>query len=124
MNPQHFGFLDPDPQKYANSRFRIKGAKCRPESANKNLLLLKPKSEINKLKILILVKKSGNFKEMCVSNPGSESGLIFFLWGSRIRICIRIDWILALQLRTLLVLQSEKKINNLLFRTSKIRCKY
>ena len=46
---------------------------------------------------------------MCVSNPGSESGLIFFLWGSRIRICIRIDWILALQLRTLLVLQSEKK---------------
>lgn len=46
---------------------------------------------------------------MCVSNPGSESGLIFFLWGSRIRICIKKKWILALQSTTLFVLQSEKK---------------
>ena len=27
LDPQHFGFLDPDPQKYAYLRIRIQGAK-------------------------------------------------------------------------------------------------
>ena len=44
LDPQDFGFLDPDPQKYADPRIRIQGAKYRPRTAKKNLLS-KPKSE-------------------------------------------------------------------------------
>ena len=47
LDPQDFGFLDPDPQKYADPRIRIQGAKYRPRTAKKNLLS-KPKSELLK----------------------------------------------------------------------------
>ena len=44
-----FGFLDPDPKKYAKTRIRIQGAKYQPKSAKKKqILLLKPKSELLK----------------------------------------------------------------------------
>ena len=35
LDPQDFGFLDPDPQKYADPRIRIQGAKNRPNTAKK-----------------------------------------------------------------------------------------
>ena len=47
LDPQDFGFLDPDPQKYADPRIRIQGAKYQPKTAKKNLLS-KPKSELFK----------------------------------------------------------------------------
>ena len=49
LDPQDFGLLDPDPdpQKYADPRIRIQGAKYQPKTAQKNLLS-KPKSELLK----------------------------------------------------------------------------
>jgi len=35
MDMQDFGFLDPDPQKYANPRIRIQGVKYQPKNAKK-----------------------------------------------------------------------------------------
>ena len=35
LDPQDFGFLDPDPQKYADPRIRIQGAKYQPKTATK-----------------------------------------------------------------------------------------
>ena len=50
LDPQDFGFLDPDPdpQKYADPRIRIQGAKYQPKTAKKKILLSKPKSELFK----------------------------------------------------------------------------
>ncbi len=45
LDPQDFGFLDPDPQKYAKPR--IQGVKYQPKTTKKTFLLLKPKSELN-----------------------------------------------------------------------------
>ena len=45
-DPQDFGFLDPDPQKYADPRIRIQGGKYQPKTAKKTFLLLKPKSKL------------------------------------------------------------------------------
>ena len=42
LDPQDFGFLDPDPQKYVDLRIRIQGAKYQPKTAVKNFLLSKP----------------------------------------------------------------------------------
>ena len=36
LYPQDFGFLDPDPQKYADQRIRIQGVKNQPKTAEKN----------------------------------------------------------------------------------------
>ena len=47
MAPQDFGFLDPDPQKYADPRIGFQGAKYQPKTATKNLLS-NPKSELLK----------------------------------------------------------------------------
>ena len=33
LDPQDFGFLDPEPQKYADPRIRIQGNKCKPKTA-------------------------------------------------------------------------------------------
>ena len=41
MDPQHFGSLDPDPDKYADSRNRFQGAKYQPKLANKISFALK-----------------------------------------------------------------------------------
>jgi len=46
LDPQDFGFLDPDPEKYADPR--IQGVKYQPKTAKKTFLLLKPKSELLK----------------------------------------------------------------------------
>ena len=35
LDPQDFGFLDPDPQKYADPRIRIHEAKYQPKTATK-----------------------------------------------------------------------------------------
>ena len=37
LDPHDFGFLDPDPQKYADLRIRIQGAKYQPKTEKKNL---------------------------------------------------------------------------------------
>ena len=47
LNPQHFGFLDPDPQMYADPRIQIQRSKYQ-QKLQKNLLLSKPKSELLK----------------------------------------------------------------------------
>ena len=48
LNPQDFGYLDPNPQKYADQRIRIQGVKYQPKTAKKTFLFLKPKSELLK----------------------------------------------------------------------------
>ena len=56
MDPQDFGFLDPDPQKYADPRIRIQGVKNHPKTAKKKtFLLLKPKSELMKKREIIKI---------------------------------------------------------------------
>ena len=35
LDPQDFGFLDPDPQKYADLQIRIQGEKYQPKIAKK-----------------------------------------------------------------------------------------
>ena len=37
LDPQDFGFLDMDPQKYADPRIRIQGVKYQPKTAKKTL---------------------------------------------------------------------------------------
>ena len=47
MDPQDFGFLDPDPWRYADPRIRIQVAKYQLKTAKINpFLLSKPKSEL------------------------------------------------------------------------------
>ena len=46
LDPQDFGFLDPEPQKYADPRIRIQGAKYQPKTEEKNYS--QPKSELLK----------------------------------------------------------------------------
>ena len=58
QDPKDFGFLDPDPQKYADPRIRIQGVKFQPKTAKKTFLLLKPKSE--------LLKKKRDYKNFMV----------------------------------------------------------
>ena len=48
LDPQDFGFLDPDPQKYADPRIRIQGVKNNQKLKTKKCLLSKPKSELLK----------------------------------------------------------------------------
>jgi len=48
LDPEDFGFLDPDPQKYADPRIRIQGVKYQPKTAKKSFLLQNPKSELLK----------------------------------------------------------------------------
>jgi len=40
-DPQDFGFLDTEPQKYADPRIRIQGVKYQPKTAEKKLFTLK-----------------------------------------------------------------------------------
>ena len=47
LDPHDFGFLDPDPQKYADLRIRIQGTKYQPKTEKKNLLS-NPKSNLLK----------------------------------------------------------------------------
>jgi len=42
LDSQDFGFLDPDPQKYANPRIRIPGVKYQRKTEKKNIFI--PKS--------------------------------------------------------------------------------
>ena len=51
-DPQDFGFLDLDLQKYVVSRIRIQGAKYQPKTEKEIFLLLKSKSELLKNKRL------------------------------------------------------------------------
>ena len=39
LDSQDFGFFDPDPQKYADPRIRIQGAKYQPKTAKKKFHL-------------------------------------------------------------------------------------
>jgi len=49
LDPQDFGFLDPDPQKHADSRIWIQGVKYQPKTAKNNLFIhLNPNSELLK----------------------------------------------------------------------------
>ena len=58
-DPQDFGFLDPDPQKYADPRIRIQGVKYQPKTEKKHFLLLNPKSK--------LLKKKRDYKNFLIS---------------------------------------------------------
>jgi len=66
LDPKDFGFLDPDPQKYADPRIRIQGVKYQPKTAKKTFLLLKPKSELLKkreiIKIASFLNGSSSFR--------------------------------------------------------------
>jgi len=68
LDPQDFGFLDPDPdpQKYADPRNRIQGVKYQPKIAKITLLLLKPNSELLKkreiIKISSFLNSSSSFR--------------------------------------------------------------
>ena len=55
MDPQDFGFLDPDPQKYADPRSRIQVAKYQPKTEEKKILLSKAKSELLKKSEIIKI---------------------------------------------------------------------
>ena len=73
LDPQDFGFLDPDPQKCADPRIQVQGVKYQPKTAEKTFLLLKPK--------IALLKKRENTKISPFLNgssrfrlPGSGSG--------------------------------------------------
>ena len=44
LDPQDFGFLDTDPQKYADPRIRIQGVKYQPKTAKKHFFA--PKTQI------------------------------------------------------------------------------
>ena len=59
LDPQDFGFLDPDPQKYADPRIRIQGVKYQPKTTKKTFLLLKPNSE--------LLNKKREYKNFLIS---------------------------------------------------------
>ena len=48
---EHFSFLDPDLQKYADPRIRIHSAKYQRRTVKRKLLLSKPKSELLVLKL-------------------------------------------------------------------------
>ena len=72
-DPEDFGFLDPDPQKYAYPRIRIQGAKYQP-NCKKNVLLSKPKSELLKkiesIKIFNSQCHSCHREEFCILISG------------------------------------------------------
>ena len=53
MDPQDFGFLDPDLQKYVNPQIRIEGEKYQLKTAKTNFLILKPKSQLFKKREII-----------------------------------------------------------------------
>ena len=117
MYPQHLGFLDPDPQKYADPRTRIQGVKYQSKTVNKKLLKLKflllkkeilskcflslnglsslsiktseKKTKKFHLKIFLLLKNSENLIEICMT----WIRIHFFNCGFRIRIRIKIKWI-------------------------------
>jgi len=55
LDPQDFGFLDPNPQRYADPLLRIKGVKYQPKTEKKTFLLLKPKSELLKKREIIKI---------------------------------------------------------------------
>ena len=55
LDPQHFGFLDPDPdlQKHADPQIRIQGAKYQPKTVKKKLFALKtPICTVKKKRLL------------------------------------------------------------------------
>jgi len=52
LDPQDSGFLDPDPQKYADPPNRIQGAKISTKNCKNTDLLSNPKSELLKKKSL------------------------------------------------------------------------
>ena len=58
LDPEHFGLLDPDPQKYADPRIWIQDANFQLKTANKNLMLSNPKSV--KKEIILKISSSLN----------------------------------------------------------------
>jgi len=48
MDPQDFGFLDPDPQKYVDPWIQIEGVKYQLKITKTNFLLSNPKSQLFK----------------------------------------------------------------------------
>ena len=55
FDPQDFGFLESDPQKYANPRIRIQGAKYQPKTERKKITL---KTQIWNIKKREIIKIS------------------------------------------------------------------
>ena len=45
LGPQEFGFLDPDPQEYIDTRIRIQREKNQPKTEKKTFLFSEPKPE-------------------------------------------------------------------------------
>ena len=52
LDPQDFGFLDPDSQKYADPRIRIHGVKYQPKTTKKKFFTPKPQLRTFQKKIL------------------------------------------------------------------------
>ena len=118
MDPQDFGFLDPDSQKYVDPRIRIQGVKYQ----KKSVLLQNPKSELMKKKIIKIssfLNGSSSFR-IKISEKNKTKNLKIFLlnkfskpyrndldrdrdpdldpdpfFPERIRIRIKIEWILS-----------------------------
>ena len=67
MNPQNFGIMDPDQQKYGDPRIRIQVTKYHPKTAKKTKFTLKTKNrtikkrDYKKISDLLMVK--GTVKE-------------------------------------------------------------
>ena len=129
MDPQGFGFLDPDPQKYADPRIRIKGVKYQnfftPKTKIRTFekkrdykissflngsssfrIKICEKNKTKNLKIYFFLKNSVNLKEM------TWIRIHFFQCGSRIR--IKIKWILCTACPLIFVYFRKKKISKIL----------
>ena len=82
MDPQDFGFLAPDPQKYAGPRIRIQGVKNQPKIVKKKTLILNPKSELLKEREIIQISSFLNglssFRIKISENLKEMTGSIFF----------------------------------------------
>jgi len=62
LDPQDFGFLDPDLQKYADPRIWIQRVKNQPKTAKKTFLLLKSKSELLKKSFRLKISEKNETK--------------------------------------------------------------
>ena len=69
LDPQDFGFLDQDPQKYPNPRGKISTKNCKKYSLFLNgstsfkIKICKKKNKIKNLKIIFCKKKFSKFKK-------------------------------------------------------------
>ena len=69
MDPQDFGFLDPDPQKYADPRIRIQGAKYQPKIATTKIYSQNLNLVVNLKRIERVKNERGRDRALLNTNP-------------------------------------------------------